>query len=96
MRMVLIAYNEAIDEEVAEVLEASGVKGYSKWTRVLGRGDASGPHLATPVWPKANNVLMIGVSEEQATQILDGIRGLRRTMGAEGVKAFTWNIEDAT
>jgi nitrogen regulatory protein PII len=96
MKMVLIASNEAIDEEVMEVLEASGVEGYSKWTRVLGRGEASGPHLATPVWPKANNVFMVGVSEEQAAKILDGVRDLRRTLGAEGVKAFTWNIEDAT
>jgi hypothetical protein len=25
-----------------------------------------------------------------------GVRALRRTLGAEGVKAFTWNVEDAT
>jgi len=96
MKMVLIAYNEAIDEELTEILDASGVQGYSKWTQVLGHGRSSGPHLATPVWPKANNVLMVGVDEEQARQLLDAVRNLRRSLGREGVKAFTWNVEDVT
>jgi nitrogen regulatory protein PII len=96
MKMILIAYNEAIDEEVFEVLEASGERGYTKWTRVLGDGRSSGPHLATPVWPKANNVLMLCAEEEQVAKILAGIRLLRTKMGREGVKAFTWNVEEAT
>ena len=38
MKMVLIAYSEGIDEEVSELLLASSVQSYTKWTKVLGEG----------------------------------------------------------
>lgn len=96
MKMLLIAYNEAVDEEVMDVLKASAVEGYTKWTKVLGKGKSSGPHLLTHVWPKANNVLMIGAENEQAEKILEAVRTLRNIVGHEGVKAFLMPLEAIT
>lgn len=96
MKMIFIAYSESIEEEVMEILSGGEIEGYSKWTQVLGSGRSSGPHLATAVWPKANNMLMICTEEKQARQVMDGVRSLRLTMGHEGVKAFSWEIEEVT
>ena len=96
MKMVLIMYNEAIDEEVMELLEANTVEGYTKWTKVLGKGRASGPHLLSHVWPKANNVLAISVEDEEAKKLLEGVKRLRETVGAEGIKAFLMPLEAVT
>ncbi len=94
--MVLIAYNEAVDEEVMEVLEAAGALGYTKWTKTLGKGNASGPHLLTHVWPKANNVLAVAADDATAESLLAGVRKLRETLAAEGVKAFVLPLDEVT
>lgn len=96
MKLVLIACNEAIDEEVMEMLERAGAHSYTKWTRVLGRGTASGPHLGSHVWPKRNNVLAVACDGETVAAILDGVRGLRARLGKEGLKAFVVPLEDVT
>ena len=96
MKMVMVAYNEALDEEVLELFDKAGVKGYTKWSKVHGKGIASDPHLGTHVWPKANNVLAAAVEDSQAGTLLNNIRELRKTSGREGVKAFVIPVEDVT
>ncbi len=97
MKLILIAYNEAIDEEVMELLEDNSAECcYTKWTKVLGKGKTSGPHLLSHVWPKANNVLAVCVEDDQAQRILEGVKRLRKTLGHEGVKAFLIPLEAVT
>ena len=96
MKMVLAAYNEAVGDEMMKILDESGVESYTKWTKVLGRGESSGPHLGTHVWPKHNNVLAICVDEEHADELMDRIRELRNEVRHEGVKAFVLPVEDVT
>jgi nitrogen regulatory protein PII len=97
MKLVLIAYNEAIDGEVMELLEKNlGECCYTKWTKVLGKGKTSGPHLLSHVWPKANNVLAVCVDDGQAQNIIEGVKGLRKHLGHEGVKAFVVPLEAIT
>ena len=96
MKLVLIAYNEAVDEEVMRILQEVSVESYTKWTKVLGKGERSGPHLMTHVWPKANNVLAAVADDETAAKLLDGVRELRGRLAREGIKAFSWQVEDAT
>ena len=94
MKLVMIAYNEAIDDEVMEQLNAAGAEGYTKWTEVLGKGRTSGPHLLSHVWPKGNHVLATVVGNDVAERLLAKIRSLRESAGKEGVKAFVLNVED--
>ena len=96
MKMLMIAYNEAVDEEVMELLQSRSVEGYTKWTKALGNGKTSGPHLMTHVWPKANNVLAVCVEDDVAQGLMGGVRKLRETIGNEGVKAFLIPLEDVT
>ena len=94
MKLVLICYNEAVDQEVLEVLDDVNVEGYTKWTKILGKGKASGPHLYSHIWPKANNVVVTVVSEQMAAAILDRVRKMREKLSSEGVKAFMWDVQD--
>ena len=96
MKLVLIAYNEAVDDEVMEQLKTTGIEGYTKWTEILGKGQASGPHLLSHVWPKGNNALLVVTEDASAKRLLEAIRGLRKTVAKEGVKAFVLNVEEAT
>jgi len=96
MKLVLIAYNEALDDEVLEVMAEAGAETYTKWTKVLGKGNSSGPHLATHVWPKQNNILAVCLEDQKAFGLLAGVQALREELGREGVKAFLLPVEAAT
>jgi len=50
-KMVMIAYNEAIDVDVMEMVETCGLKNYTKIMGVFGKGEASGTHLGDDIWP---------------------------------------------
>ena len=96
MKLVLIAYNEAIDDEVMEQLNAVGIEGYTKWTEVLGKGQASGPHLLSHIWPKGNHALVVVTEDASAEKLLEAIRGIRKATAKEGVKAFLLPVEQVT
>ncbi|KKK47242.1 hypothetical protein LCGC14_3157190, partial [marine sediment metagenome] len=70
MKLVLIVYNVAIEEEVMESLKEIGVENYTKWDRVLGKGKTSGTHLDTDVWPGVNHMLAIAVEDEKKDKII--------------------------
>ena len=96
MKMVMITYNEAIDAEVMEVLANCGLQNYTKVMGTFGRGSTSGTHLGNDIWPGRNNILYIACGEKQAQQILASIKGLRKKLGKEGIKAFVLPIEELT
>lgn len=95
-RMVMIAYNEAIDMEVMEVLENCSLKNYTKIVAAYGKGTTSGTHLGNDIWPGRNNILYVACQEEQARQLVSYIKELRKSLSKEGIKAFVWNLEDIT
>ena len=96
MKAVLIVHNEAIAEEVNEVLDAVGVQCYTKFTNVLGKGQLSQPHLDSDVWPGTNIGTFVITAQAQAEEIMANVRVLREKLGSEGVKAFMWQIDDIT
>lgn len=92
----MIIYNEAIDEEVMGSLTACSIENFTKWQRVLGKGKTSGPHLDSSVWPGANNVCMTVVEDGNVNLLLEQVRGLRKQLGKEGIKAFVLPVEEMT
>jgi nitrogen regulatory protein PII len=96
MKMIMIAYNEAIDAEVTEVLTHCGLKYYTKLTGVFGSGVTSGIHEGNDIWPGRNNILYVVCDEKQVTQMLSCIKELRKKLGKEGIKAFVLPVEEAT
>lgn len=96
MKMLMIAYNEAIDTEIMEALENCGLKNYTKIKTAYGRGTTSGIHLGNDIWPGRNNILYVACQDEQAKNLLSSIKELRKQLGKEGLKAFAWNLEEIT
>jgi nitrogen regulatory protein PII len=96
MKMVLIIYNAAIEEEVMEVLGGIGVENYTKWDRVLGKGPISGPHFDSDIWPGVNSMLAIAVEDEMKDRIMAKIRELKskEALRKEGIGAFVLPLED--
>lgn len=94
MKLVLIAYNVAIDDEVLEVLQHCGLQHYTKWQRVLGKGSLSEPHLGTNVWPGENNVLAVVCEDDKTKQLLSCVKELRKKLAKEGIKAFVLPVEE--
>ncbi len=96
MKMLMLAYNEAVDDEVMDTLARCGLQNYTRLEGVFGRGATSGTHLGTDVWPGRNHLLLVAVTDEQARGLLACVGTLRRELGREGVKAFVWSIEAVT
>lgn len=96
LKMVIVAYNEALEEEVFEVLTRCGMSAYTKFTGAFGKGDTSGTHLGNDIWPGRNNILLIACESKSAVQLLSCVRELRTSVGKEGIKAFILPLEELT
>ncbi|MDD5116221.1 MAG: hypothetical protein PHW98_04060 [Candidatus Omnitrophica bacterium] len=94
MKMLMLCYNEAIDDEIMEILESCTLKNYTKIKGVFGRGETSGTHLGNDVWPGRNNILYVACRQEEAKQVFSCVKELRKRLGKEGVKAFSWALEE--
>jgi hypothetical protein len=96
-KMVMIAYNEAIDVEVMEMLGQTCVmNNYTKVPAIFGKGTSSGTHMGDDIWPGRNNLLMIGCSDAEAKQLIAAAKKLRSSVGKEGIKAFVLSVEAVT
>jgi len=96
MKMVMLVYNEAIDDEMMEILDSYGLKNYTKIKGAFGRGGTSGTHLGDDVWPGRNNILYVACQEVEGVKVIVRVKELRKSLGKEGLKAFTWKIEEST
>lgn len=94
MKMVMIVYNEALDMDVMEMMANCGIKNYTKVNGVFGRGESSGTHLGDDIWPGRNNILYVVCKSEEKDLLLSGVKELRKSLGKEGVKAFSWMIDE--
>lgn len=96
MKMLMITYNEAIDDEVMDIVEKASVGSYSKVGGSYGKGKKSGTHLGDEIWPGLNNILFIYCKEDSARKVIDELKMLRRELGHLGVKAFMWNADEVS
>ena len=96
MKMVMVVYNEALDNEVMEILESCCLKNYTKIPGVSGCGTASGTHLGTDIWPGRNNILYVVCEEIVGKKIIAAVKELRKSLAAEGIKAFLIPLDDLT
>jgi nitrogen regulatory protein PII len=94
MKMVMVVYNEALDNEIMEILDSCAMKNYTKITEVFGCGTSSGTHLGTDIWPGRNNLLYVACEEAVGKKIIVAVGQLRKSLGVEGIKAFLIPLEE--
>ena len=74
MKAVMIIYNQAHTEKVEYLIDMLGIKGYSLWENVQGRGSATGvPHLGTHAWPEINKSLLTIIDDSLVETVLDKV-----------------------
>jgi len=93
MKMFFMIYDVDYDEEVLETLSTCCVAGFSKWSKVLGKGERSSPKMDDAVWPGYNCAVMLAVDKEIETAVFDALQSLHKRMGGKGLKVFGWPLE---
>ncbi len=89
----MIIYNQAQTEKVEYLLDKLGIRGYSLWENVQGRGTSTGdPHLGTHAWPEINKSVLAVVDDEIVDTVLDKVKKIDAVNVEVGIRAFVWDI----
>ena len=90
----MIVFNQASTSRVEYMLDTLGIRGFTFWEEVQGRGHDSGaPHRGTHTWPELNSAILTVVPDEKVDDLLTAVRKLDRRNEEVGIRAFVWNIE---
>jgi nitrogen regulatory protein PII len=94
MKAVFIAFNQANTERIEYMFDQIGIRGFTWWTNVQGRGTTTGePRMGTHTWPEMNSAAMTVIPDELVDPLLNAIKKLDEINKEVGVRAFVWNIE---
>ncbi len=93
MKSVFIVYNQANTERVEFMLDHLGIRGFTMWEDVKGRGTNDGePRMGTHTWPEMNSAIMTIVEDYKVESLLEAVRRLDKVNYDVGVKAFVWDV----
>ena len=94
MKPIFISYGQAYNEEIVELLEEVGQRGFTRWEDIGGRGSETGiPHYGNHAWPSMNNAVLTIVEDSKVDSILEKLRSKDAQFQDLGLRAFVWNIE---
>lgn len=94
MKSVFIVFNQAFTSRVEFMLDELGIRGFTFFEQVQGRGTDKGqPHRGTHTWPEMNSAVITVVPDEKVTELLQTVKKLDARNKEVGVRAFVWNIE---
>ena len=94
MKCVFIVYNQANTERVEYMLDELGIRGFTFFEQVQGRGSRDGaPRRGTHTCPEMNSAMMTVVEDDRVEELLQTVRKLDNRNREVGVRAFVWNIE---
>ena len=89
----MIIYNQAHTEKVEYLMDKLGIKGYSLWENVQGRGSENGvPHLGTHAWPEINKSVLAIVDDGLVDTVLANIKKIDEVNTEVGIRAFVWDV----
>lgn len=94
MKAIFISFNQAYNEEIVDVLESFGQRGFTRWDEIKGRGGVDGePHYGSHAWPVMNHAIFAVVDDEKVDSILAELEAKDKAAPDLGLRAFSWNIE---
>jgi len=95
MKAMFIAYNQAYNEEIVEVLEHNRQRGFTRWQDIQGKGSFNGiPRLGSHAWPEQIHAILVMVKDEKVEPILAELKAKDEAAPDLGLRAFVWNIEN--
>lgn len=93
MKAIMIIYNQAHTEKVEYLMDKLGIKGYSLWENVQGRGSETGvPHLGTHAWPEINKSVLTIVDDVLVDTVLAKVKKIDQVNSEVGIRAFVWDV----
>ncbi len=96
MKAVFISYNQALTERVMDTLDQLQIRGFTKWALTEGRGSVDGePHYGSHAWASVNSSMMVIVEDPIAKELLKALRAVDQSAPMQGLRAFSWNVEDS-
>jgi len=94
MKSVFIVFNQAFTSRVEFMLDELGIRGFTFFEQVQGRGSNTGdPRRGTHTWPEMNSAVITIVPDEKVPELMNTVKKLDARNKAVGVRAFVWNIE---
>ena len=95
MKAVFVAYNQAYNEEIVELLEELGQRGYTVWQDVGGRGTVDGePHLGSHAWPTQNHAVLTVLEDDLASKVMQALRDKDAAYPDLGLRAYVLPVEE--
>ena len=93
MKAVFIVFNQANTERVEYMLDRLGIRGYTWWNDVLGRGSENGePRMGTHTWPEINSAVLTIIPDEKVDELLEKVQKMDQVNLEVGVRAFVWDV----
>jgi len=94
MVAIMIIFNQALSEEIIDLLNDFDIRGFTKFNDLQGRGSLMGePKMGTHTWPALNNAVMSVIMKEKAETLIDALNRLNRKSPEPGLKAFSWEVD---
>lgn len=94
MKALFIAYNQAYNEEITEVLAKHGQRGFTRWTDIQGKGSVDGiPRMGSHAWPEMTHAILSCVDDAAVEPVLADLKAKDQESKDLGLRAFVWNIE---
>ena len=92
----MIIFNQALSEEIVELLDELDIRGFTKLNDLQGRGSGVGePRMGTHTWPALNNAIYVFLPQEKAEALVSALNALNKQEEEQGLKAFSWDVEVA-
>ena len=89
MKSVFIVYNQANNERAEYMLDTLGIRGFTFWENIQGRGHENGdPHRGTHTWPELNNAILTVVPDDRVDELLQAVRKLDKRNEEVGIRAL--------
>lgn len=94
MKAVFISYNQAFKDEILDIMLKAGVKGFTNWEEVSGRGSRGGePHLGDHAWPTLNSAMISFLEDRVAEDFMNRLKTLDEKNPLMGLRAFSWAVD---
>ena len=93
MKAIFIAFNQAYNDEIVELLERHGQRGFTRWNDILGRGGVDGePHYGSHAWPVQNMAILTIVEDEMVAPVMADLQDTDKNAPDLGLRAFVWDV----
>lgn len=93
MKAVFIVFNQANTERVEYTFDKLGIRGYTWWSDVKGRGTKEGePRMGTHTWPEMNSAALAIIPDELVDELLRVVKNIDEINLEVGIRAFVWDV----